>query len=287
MLENNTKVEVRKAIAAADETSIDLLQQLSEDSDPEVRKIVASNPNTPTKILLKLGEEFPEIITANPIFNLLLLENPQSYFIRLSLARSSTTSDRMLAKLADTREPEYEKICCAVAKNPNTSIDVLEQLANWIPSGYQYFGNKVQICVANNPNTPTFVLEQLARIRDESIRQAIFNHPNVSNTAIEIIRFIEEKPGTPIHILEKLASDDLFYVRRLVAEHPFTPVQILEKLANDSDYYICQLAIKHKNITSLILENLTYRLVEDFKKAIDFKNYDYSISSKSYSIVFF
>jgi hypothetical protein len=41
---------------------------------------VASNPNTPIEILEWLGEDFPEAVTGNPIFNILLLENPHNRF---------------------------------------------------------------------------------------------------------------------------------------------------------------------------------------------------------------
>ena len=95
----NAELKTRIAIASAEDTPADVLIQLSEDPAKEVRNAVASNPNTLTEILVKLGKEFPEAITANPIFNLLFLEDPNSKFIRLSLARSSTTSPETLAKI--------------------------------------------------------------------------------------------------------------------------------------------------------------------------------------------
>lgn len=69
------EIETKMAIAAADDTPTDILEELSKEPESQVRYLVASNPNTPVEILQQLGEEFPEAITANPVFALLLLEN--------------------------------------------------------------------------------------------------------------------------------------------------------------------------------------------------------------------
>jgi hypothetical protein len=93
--------------------------------DRAVRAAAAGNPNTPTEVLLKLGEELPDEITANPIFNILLLEDPESQFVQLSLARSSTTSEETIARLAEIPD---EEILRTVAQNLKTPLWILEQL---------------------------------------------------------------------------------------------------------------------------------------------------------------
>jgi hypothetical protein len=45
-------------------------------SDLKTPKALVSNPDTDPTILFGLGEEFPAELLANPIFDLLLLENP-------------------------------------------------------------------------------------------------------------------------------------------------------------------------------------------------------------------
>jgi hypothetical protein len=97
---NSCNLEIRRAIASADNTSAGMLQKLGQDPDSEVRRAVAGNPNTPIQILEKLGEEFPEAITDNPIFNLLLLENPDGEFVRLSLVRSCATFEDIIYAIA-------------------------------------------------------------------------------------------------------------------------------------------------------------------------------------------
>ncbi|OYD93003.1 hypothetical protein CDG76_20075 [Nostoc sp. 'Peltigera membranacea cyanobiont' 210A] len=309
------------ALASAVDTSVVVLEKLSLHPQPEVRHAVARNPNTPTEVLLKLGKEFPDAITANPIFNLLLLENPESHFVRLSLARSTTTSESAIAQLSKIEDKE---ILCAVAGNPKTPLHILERLVVEGPPVFCDHENadesdfdglftaiaqnlntseslllqlaedgswNIKIAIAENPKTPlsllnTFadwrsmhkaiarnpqapsaILEKLAGENEKEIRDLVKNHPNVSETAIAIINFIEGKPGTSIDLLERLASDRRVSVRRLVATHPSTPAKVLEKLAQDDEYvpfnqYVPFKAANHPNATSTVLEFFAEFLVK-------------------------
>jgi uncharacterized protein YjbI with pentapeptide repeats len=44
-------------------------------TEPEISSALVSNPNTPPDVLLKLGKDFPRELLANPVFDLMLLEN--------------------------------------------------------------------------------------------------------------------------------------------------------------------------------------------------------------------
>ena len=68
--------ELARQVALNPSTPPELLQKLANSSDATTRQHLAANPNTPTKVLLNLGSEFPEALLDNPIFPLLLLENP-------------------------------------------------------------------------------------------------------------------------------------------------------------------------------------------------------------------
>jgi predicted regulator of amino acid metabolism with ACT domain len=305
------------ALASADDTSAEVLEELSLHPQPEVREAVARNPNTPTETLLKLGKEFPDAITANPIFNLLLLENPESHFVRLSLARSTTTSESAIARLS---EIEDEEILCAVARNPKTPLHILEQLVENPPlfcedenadesdfdrlftaiaqnpntseslflkiaqgrswnveiaiaenpkapfSLLNTFADwrnfRMHKAIARNPQVPSAILEKLAGENEKEIREMVKNHPNVSETAIAIINFMEGKPGTSIDLLERLASDKRAFVRLLVAAHSSTPAKVLEKLAQDTDKDVPFKAASNPNATSTVLEFFAEFLVK-------------------------
>lgn len=299
-----TDRKTRLSIATDDRTSADLLTQLATDEDAEIRQAVASNPNTPQDVLLMLGKEFPEAIVANPIFTISLLENHESQFCSLSLARSSTTSGEILANLAQLPD---EEILCAIALNPNTPIAILEQLFQHPPKFYKYddpddsdfyrlfsciaknpnipeslliqladcSGGNIQYAIAEHPNTPVAILEKFASWRNSTMHQAILRnnhaptvvleklagehedirnlvkaHPNASEMALAIVEFMEDRPGTPVHLLEKFATHSSPQVRQLVAEHPHTPPHILELLSLDFPHQVAE----HPNASANALE---------------------------------
>lgn len=130
----NPKLETKRKLASIEDTPVEILQELSKDSDRTIRSLVAGNPITPTEILIELGKEFPEIVTENPIFSLLWLEDPNSLFIRLSLARSSTTDLATLDKLASDCdmniwiEQDYVSVHKAIAQNPHTPPEIIKML---------------------------------------------------------------------------------------------------------------------------------------------------------------
>ncbi len=238
---NNPDREVRVLIALAGDTSTEILQKLSKDPDSEVRKAVVSNPNTPIEILEELGEEFPEIIIINPIFNLLLLENPDSRFVRLSLARSLTTSAKSLARLAETKD---KKILRAIAFNVNTTFDVLNRL-----------DINIRAEVARHPKTSLQILEKLASDKSyfddyqsylDDYFHSVYGDVNISANPAHYGYFVREKvaenPNSSLQILEKLASDEEYRVRREVARNPNSSLQILEKLASDKDSNVQRIA---------------------------------------------
>ncbi|MEH1811315.1 MAG: hypothetical protein V7K26_18650 [Nostoc sp.] len=119
--------------------------------------------------------------------------------------------------------------------------------------------------IAQNPQAPSAILEKLAGENEKEIRDLVKNHPNVSETAIAIINFIEGKPGTSIDLLEQLASDRRASVRLLVAAHPSTPAKVLEKLAQDTDEDVPFKAVNHPNATSTVLEFFAEFLVKQIQ----------------------
>lgn len=234
----NADRETRLAIATDVSTSIDLLNQLAKDEDAEVHQAVASNPNTSQDVLLKLGKEFPEEIVNNPIFNILLLESPESHFYRLSLARSSTTPLETLTNLAQLPD---EEILCAIALNPNTPVSILEQLVLHPPQIYDYDDpdgtefDRLFSCIANNPNTPESLLIQLAE-HSGGVQYAI-----------------AQNPKTPVAILEKFANWRNFTMHKAIVKSPNAPTAVLEKLAGEQAEEIRNLIKAHPNASQMAI----------------------------------
>ena len=89
----------------------------------------------------------------------------------LKLASSLTTSVEMLAKLATYKN---WAIKWRVALNPNTPTSALDLLAK-----NNYRDGSIKINIAKNPNAPPSVLIKLIQDREELIREAAFNNPNL------------------------------------------------------------------------------------------------------------
>ena len=166
MLEGS--IEDLKKIAANASTPSHLLIELSKHEDSCVRSLVASNPNTPLETLKCLGSEFADAIVENPVFDLLKLEDANSEFVRLTLARSTKTPPEVLAKLIATENPDVQ-ICWEVANNINTPIDALGNLAieivnqsNSIDDWFSWF--VVVAHIIGNPNISESCLEKILDI---------------------------------------------------------------------------------------------------------------------------
>lgn len=141
--------------AKSEDSSVAILTELSNHENSKIRRAVASNPNTPIEVLEKLSKEFPEIVVANSICELLLLENPDSKFIQLTLARSSTTPKAKLEKLINHYIEHqdylsYLDIIFAAIANTNTTLEILEKLIKGFADSKKsrYF----DLAIARNPN---------------------------------------------------------------------------------------------------------------------------------------
>ena len=114
---------------------------------------------------------------------------------------------------------ENTELCLALAKDPETSTDILEQLSKdrW----------DIRLEVAQNPSTPASALERLADDRDDDVRWRVAKHHNTSTST-----------------LEQLAKNQYFYTRCCVAENPNTPTSVLQELAEDKDERVRELVEK-------------------------------------------
>jgi hypothetical protein len=63
-------------LATNPKTDPGILRELSKNDDRAIRQAVAGNPNAPIDLLWELAEDFPQEVTANPILELLALEDP-------------------------------------------------------------------------------------------------------------------------------------------------------------------------------------------------------------------
>ena len=70
-------LKLNRSIALHGNASADVLRRLSVSNDRLTRRNVALNPQAPTDVLLKLAPTFAGEFFLNPVFDLLLMEDPK------------------------------------------------------------------------------------------------------------------------------------------------------------------------------------------------------------------
>jgi len=146
-------------IVAAETTNPEILRELALFDDEKTREAVVSNANTPPEVLVQLGEEFPSQLLDNPVFPLLLLENP-NFIKELPLFT-------LRSILKEKNVPDY----------------ILEQAADKADVG-------VQLALANNVKTSKSILNRLSQSRDSEVVEAVNLHVNFVG---ELTGGVEEK----------------------------------------------------------------------------------------------
>lgn len=150
-----------------------LLRELSVSSDATTRAHVAANPNTQTEVLLELGSEFPEQLLGNPIFSLLLLENPNL----------------------------VEQIPLTTLRNILRVESVPGFFLEWAAT---HADSEVQLAVATNSQTPKTVLEKLIQSQNSLLVEA---SPSYINWAGELVHSLESQIAEALRLHVKLAGE--------------------------------------------------------------------------------
>jgi hypothetical protein len=217
------------AVAQNPAAPSDVLQQFVEvfNQDPELIKRVISNPNTPAEALIRYGWSQPEALLQNPIFPILLLEDP--WMIENI---PTPTLERILAlpevpiqfleRHVGHSNPHIQARIAAHPLTPVASLQTLleKEFTSWL----------VMSSLAKNKNLTVEMIEQLATHKHDYVLLEISKHTN-----------------TPTHILVKLSGLSSGQLQQNLAAHPNTPDDIIEQLAHREDPAILEaLAGRHK-----------------------------------------
>ncbi|MEG4629570.1 HEAT repeat domain-containing protein [Microcoleus sp. AR_TQ3_B6] len=165
--------ELAQIVANNTSAPANLLRELSVSSDATTRAHVAANPNSPTEVLLELGSEFPEQLLGNPIFSLLLLENPNL------VEQIPLTTLRSILRVESV--PGF----------------FLEWAATHADS-------EVKLAVATNSQTPKTVLEKLIQSQNSVSVEA---SPSYINWAGELVHSLESQIAEALRLHVKLAGE--------------------------------------------------------------------------------
>lgn len=278
--------ELTRALATNICTSPEILLSLSISKDYETRKAVASNPNTPTEILFKLGIEFPHELLENPVFSLLLLENPNLLQelpedTQASLLKLEVIPDTFLRWALSYRRP---KTMFAVAMNPKLTRDDLCKLiyeagSSWltsqVPNVAKLHVNWIGEMKAGWDSAAFTVVQkrQLVKdniLHDEASENQLWELGIIGQTFLTALHRntllqIARNPDTPAHILEALLKPKTATkkMRAAIANNLNTPVHLLEQLAGDDDVWVRQIVFQNPSTPTAIC-----RLFYEYEAAI-------------------
>ncbi len=251
-------IQLARIVAKNINASPDLLSELGSSSDDAIRKSVASNPNTPSNVLLKLGAQFPGQLLNNPIFPLLILENPNllenmpAATLR-SLLKQDTVPSGFLSWAGDNSTDTG--ILLAVAMNPLTpkvtlqkltqsgNADVIEaaklhvNLAGEMNEGWE----KAALSAMNTTNLP----------RDAKSEEYLWAIGAISDNFLSVLDVKVRLNIAQAHdtVLPKLLENADNSIRLALAQNPHTPIHIVESLIGDKDDEIREIAAYHHSIS--------------------------------------
>ncbi|PAX52803.1 HEAT repeat domain-containing protein [Brunnivagina elsteri] len=280
-------VKLGRVVAANICTTPELLQELSYSDDGEIRKAITTNPNTPTDILLQMGAEFPEELLENPIFSLLLLENPNLLQempeeTQVSLLKLANIPDAFVQWALTSRRAN---IMYAVAMNPKASKLDLQKLINeaskhWVTSRVPNVA-KMHVNWTGEMTTgwDDFVLSilQKRQLFKDCICEEQFCETSLWQIGVIPDSFlpslhrnslaqIARHRDTPAHIIAAMLENPKTVVKKIliaVAGNMNTPVHILEQLAGDRDAWIRRTVFQNPSTPNAI-----FQLFHEYEAAI-------------------
>ena len=188
----------------------------------------------------------------------------------LYFARQKNLSEPLISQLASVKEfrgfysvlsrETRKKIRLAIANNPNTKLDILQQLAEDIEYTVRITAKRR---IASHPQTSLFIIEQLAFDAEPSIKKAVASRHDL---LIELVKEMAKdrqiaKKGFLIRnrsfnsdLLDTLAQDSHPKVQQLAALHSNSSEKTLVRLAKNTAIAIS--VLQNPNLTAKIFEQL-------------------------------
>lgn len=268
-----TNNQLARLVAINPNANGGLLARLFKTGDRETLRSVAANPNTPAKLLFTLAHRFPQEFFANPVVDLLPLENPDfirgvPYFELLRLlqcpqiplwfltAASGRTDGRVLCAVASHPQATEEilskliatqnsSVCLQLALRDNLSSDLLRQLTKVKAKGYysRELTKKIRLAILQHPNNDLDILQQLASDIEYTVRIA-------ARCAIA------SHPQTNMATIKKLAFDAEPSVKKAVAYRQDLPIELVREMAKDRQIASKGFLLRNSYISSDLLGTL-------------------------------
>lgn len=255
-----------------DRVPVSFLEWLAGKEDKRILLAILKYGNTPITVLNKLSNsKFPEVVEAvrlhinwqekiNNSLDEILLNAVGNEELKRTWHETKLLS---LGIVPDTLIPIFDKeIKLRLAKNINTSANILSQLIKQDNKLSKYERKKLYSAIAQHPNTSSPILEQLIGDEDEEVRRLAISHPSLSlNLIQEYYRQHQAIKNLNINseALRQLAESKYLPIRLQVARHHLTPGDVLSDLANSYEWQL-RLAVAFNLNTSV---NTLQQLIQD------------------------
>jgi hypothetical protein len=216
--------------------------------DTAIAQKVAQNPSTDLELLLELGAQFPTELLNNPIFPLLMLENPalltQMPITTLrSILRLEEVPVRFLNWAAAHPDPTIQRIVVQHRSTPKAAIEVLaESSDSWVKETVAYHRLYAEEVSQREWKRNAFTaLSKLKFKQNKVTARKLVDLASVPEFLIEQFGWecrVEVAKGRQLsmRVLERLATDLIHDVRWAIAANPQTPPRLLEKFAKTNDW---------------------------------------------------
>lgn len=240
-------IESARLVAKNENADAELLEELAFSKDKIVRQGVAGNANTPVKILLKLGAEFPQELLDNPVFFLLILENPNLYEEMpaetiYSLVKLETVTEFILEQIVARKNYLSSLAILDILNNPQVTLKIVEKIIR-----RKYLHEEEALAIVKNPKIPLNIIEKLFDRDDFYIRASLFS------------ALVKTKRNTP-SILEKIVSrnrvnDEVLLAMTNIIETPRNVLEELTRIQDKEDIqFIAEAAQLHVNFAGEMSE---------------------------------
>ncbi|MFB2834872.1 hypothetical protein [Floridanema evergladense] len=258
----------RQAIARNPNAPAWMLAELAQDSNSTTRSFVAENPGTPPEILLQMVRQ-PVEKTINNVSTVreTVLKNP-----------NFSPLERYRLLLEKEAEQEKENAHKLMIKRPNSPYALTEVIKT---------SNKETLYkVARNPQTPIQILEQLAKHPDTIVRQVVTENKNITpKLCLELARDSDSSVRARLagkklpqqvaaEILTELAKDSSEFVRSNVALNQDTPKEVLSELVKDFCQTVRAKVLNNPNTPSHVITEVILKIQnnQELEKIFPAKN---------------
>jgi hypothetical protein len=288
-------VEVDRLLAAHANASPALLAELARSKDKITCARVAKSPRTPPEEFISLAGRFPAEVLANPLLNLMLLENPalidqipQSDLVAmlkqpncprtlLTWATCSRMEQVQLATTMNRRTPASS--LARLRQSCHSKVrEALVQLDAQIPDGMaesmfrKAVGTRLHSLTPDEATQawrreviglPQFAsLSRSARLAvalDDRVGRTLAERANY-RSAVRRIKALHRRHSASAPMAradaDAAADSSNWRVRRLAATNPATSVPVLERLSSDSNHHVLGGVASNRMTPATVLEKL-------------------------------